>query len=89
MSTNKIFIQFYLKKKKEDEEIYLFNFIKKKKREDEKIYIIMDVKSLLIKELKRFYLSFEDIGEFFHNDLYLILYNKKFICKIFFIKLKW
>ena len=48
----------------------------------------MGVYTLLIKELKRFYLSFEDIGEFFHNDLYLILYNKKFICKIFFYQIK-
>ena len=33
--------------------------------------------------LKRFYLLFEGPREFFHNDLYLILHNKKFIIYLF------
>ena len=50
-----------------------------RKWEDEYIYILQYLKSLLIRELEKFYLSFEDFGEFFQNDLYLILYNKKII----------
>ena len=33
--------------------------------------------------LENFYLSFKDPREFFHNDLYLILHNKKFIIYLF------
>ena len=50
-----------------------------RKWEDEYIYILQYLKSLLIRELEKFYLSFEDFGEFFQNDLYLILHNKKII----------
>ena len=61
---------------------FLFNFIKKKLWS----YITQDIKSLLTKKLERFYLLFEDLGEFFKNNLYIILYNKKnyntFMCKI-------
>ena len=38
-----------------------------------------DIKSLLTKGLEIFYLSFENPREFFYNNLYLILYNKKII----------
>ena len=38
-----------------------------------------DIKSLLTRGLEIFYLSFENPREFFHNNLYLILYNKKII----------
>ena len=54
-----------------------FNFFLKKQREDEYIYIIQYLKLLLNRILKRFYLSLEDSEEFFQNDLYIILYNKK------------
>ena len=60
MSTNKIFIQFF------------FFF---KGREDEWIYIIKNIKLLLIRVLKIFYLSLEDPREIFHNDLYILLFN--------------
>ena len=43
------------------------------------IYIIKDIKLLLIRELERFYLSFQERRKFFQNDFYPILYNKKFI----------
>ena len=43
------------------------------------IYIIYDIKSLLIRELERFYLPLKDPKEFFQNDLQFILYNKKII----------
>ena len=51
-----------------------------KKWEDEGIYMILDIKSLLIRELERFYLSLEDLRKFFYNDLLL---------KNTLIKLKW
>ena len=47
------------------------------------IYIIYDIKSLLIRELERFYLLLVHTIEFFHNYLYLILYNKKIIIYLF------
>ena len=50
-----------------------------RKWEDEYIYILQYLKSLLIRELEKFYLSFENLGEFFQNDTYIILYNKKII----------
>ena len=53
------------------------------KWEDEEIYIMHDIKSLLTRGLEIFYLSFESLGEFFHNNLYLILYNKKIIIYLF------
>ena len=53
VDVNKFFIQFYYKKK----------------RENEWIYILHDIKSLLINVLKRFYLSLKDLKEFFSNDL--------------------
>ena len=37
------------------------------------------MKPLLISALEMFYLSLEDPREIFHNDLYIILYDKKFI----------
>ena len=58
-------------------------------------YFIVDVNqqnfySILLKKkyekmrgLENFYLSFKDPREFFHNDLYLILHNKKFIIYLF------
>ena len=55
MSTTKIFINF---------NIYIYIYI-----EDEWIYIIQDIKSLLIRELERFYLPLKDPKEFFQNDL--------------------
>ena len=48
-----------------------------------RIYVIQEIKSLLNKGLQRFYLLFVNVGEFFHNNLYLILYNKKFIIYLF------
>ena len=58
------------------------------------IYMIYDIKSLLTRGLEKFYLSLENYNtrykmrfyltrEFFHNNLYLILYNKKFIIYLF------
>ena len=42
-----------------------------------------DIKSLLTKGLEIFYLSFENPREFFHNNLYFTLYNKKIIIYLF------
>ena len=42
-----------------------------------------DIKSLLTRGLEIFYLSFENPEEFFHDNLYLILYNKNFIIYLF------
>ena len=47
---------------------------------------MQDIKSLLIKELEIFYLSFKDLGEFVQNNLYIILYNKKFIIHYLFVR---
>ena len=45
--------------------------------------MVQDIKSLLIKKLERFYSSLENLREFFQNNLYIILYNKKFIIYLF------
>ena len=42
-----------------------------------------DIKSLLTRGLEIFYLSFENPREFFYNNLYPILYNKKIIIYLF------
>ena len=47
------------------------------------MYIIHDIKSLLIRGLKRFYLSLENAKKIFHNNLYIILYDKKFKLYLF------
>ena len=47
---------------------------------------MQDIKSLLIRELEIFYSSFEDLGDFFQNNLYIILYNKKFIIYYLFVR---
>ena len=69
MLTNKIFIQLY----KNKINININKKIKNKKRwEDELIYVIQNVKSLLIMELERFYLSTEDHN--FSTMIYISYY---------------
>ena len=44
---------------------------------------LYNIKSLLIRGLTRFYLSHENPQDFFHNNLYIILYDKKFKLYLF------